>query len=610
VLTRLTIVAFVVTAAACSARQSAVPAVTSTEIHANDNRTPGGRMQDGVLHLQLAIVEAIWHPELAGPERRVLAFAEEGHAPSNPGPLIRVREGTTVAVTVTNRAATALTIGGLCDRRPSCGTVAVAASATATVTFPAPAPGTYFYWATAGEPFETRTGPDSQLNGALVVDAAAGADADRVFVISHYRSEGPTGLDSYVINGRSWPDTERLEYRVGESVRWRWVNPSSSQHPLHLHGQYFRVVKDGDNHVEIDRPAATPSLVVTENLQMARTLVMEWTPREAGRWLFHCHILFHVIPDNRLPLPQWYSEYGNLPHGQHMAGLVLGITVTGPAAATAATGSPPRRLTLRAAQRPGVWSETDGLKAPGLGYALGDDPPTAPGPALLLTRGEPVEITVVNQLEHSTSVHWHGIELESYYDGVPHWNGDDRRRTPWIEPKQRFVAKFTPPRAGTFMYHTHFNDFVQLSSGLYGVLIVTEPGAPVDPAIDHTFIVSRGGVSDEKSPVLVNGAVSAPPVILRRGATHRLRLAGITPVQTVRVRLMDGSSVATWRPLAKDGADLSAAAAIDRMADVQLSPGETYDFTITPNRPGTLRLEVELKSPEATLNAVAPLIVR
>ncbi len=565
-------------------------------------------MQGDVLHLQLAIDQAAWHPELGGPERRVLAFAEEGHAPSNPGPLIRVREGTTVAVTVTNRAAIALTIGGLCDRTQPCGAVAVAPSATATVTFLAPAPGTYFYWATAGEPFETRTGIDSQLNGALVVDPAQGAAADRVFVISHYRSEGATGLDSYVINGRSWPDTERLEYRVDESVRWRWVNPSSSQHPLHLHGQYFRVVKDGDNHVEIDRPATTPSFVVTENLQIGRTLVMEWAPREAGRWLFHCHILFHVMPDNRLPLPQWYSEYGDLPHEQHMAGLVLGITVTGPAAATAPRAAP-RRLTLRVAERPGVWSKTDGLTAPGLGYALGDDPATAPGPALLLTRGEPVEITVVNQLKHSTSVHWHGIELESYYDGVPHWDGDDQRRTPWIEPAQQFVAKFTPPRAGTFMYHTHFNDFVQLSSGLYGMLIVTEPGAPVDLATDHAFIVSRGGVSDEKSPVLVNGAVSAPPVILRRGATHRLRLAGITPVQTVRVRLMSGSSVAMWRPLAKDGADLPAAA-IDRIAEVQLSPGETYDFAITPDRPGTLRLEVELKSPEATFNAVAPLIVR
>jgi hypothetical protein len=73
---------------------------------------------------------------------------------------------------------------------------------------------------------------------------------------------------------------------------------------------------------------------------------------------------------------------------------------------------------------------------------------------------------------------------------------------------------------------------------------------------------------------------------------------------------MDGSSVATWRSLAKDGADLPPAAAVDRAAEVRLSPGETYDFTITPTRPGTLRLEVELKSPDATFNAVAPLIVR
>jgi len=609
VLQRLALFAIALAAAACGAKSPAVATTSSGEIQANDNRTAAGRMQDRVLQLRLAIVEAPWHPELAGPERRVLAFAEEGHAPSNPGPLIRVPEGTTVAVTLTNRAAMSLTVGGLYDRRQAPATVAVAAGATAAITFRAGAPGTYFYWATAGEPFETRTGTDSQLNGAFVVDPATGATADRVFLISHYRSQGPTGLDSYVINGRSWPDTERLAYRVGETVRWRWVNPSSSQHPLHLHGQYFRVVKDGDNHVEIDRPAATPSVVVTENLHLGKTMVMEWSPRQAGRWLLHCHILFHVIPDNRLPLPQWYAEYSDLPHEQHMAGLVLGITVTGPdpAATTAAT---PRRLTLRAAERPGVWSETDGLKAPGLGYALGDTRATAPGPALMLTRGEPVEITVRNQLKHSTSVHWHGIELESYYDGVPHWNGDDRRRTPSIEPNQQFVARFTPPRAGTFMYHTHFNDFIQLSSGLYGVLIVTEPGAPVDPAVDHTFIVSRGGVSDEKAPVLVNGVVSAPPVTLRRGATHRLRLAGITPVQTVRVRLMDGQSVVTWRALAKDGADLPPGAAVERPADLELSPGETYDFTITPTRAATLRLEVELKSPAATLTAVAPLLVR
>jgi FtsP/CotA-like multicopper oxidase with cupredoxin domain len=45
--------------------------------------------------------------------------------------------------------------------------------------------------------------------------------------------------------------------------------------------------------------------------------------------------------------------------------------------------------------------------------------PTAvpvPGPTLALTRGEPVEITLVNRLPEGTAIHWHGMELESYYD--------------------------------------------------------------------------------------------------------------------------------------------------------------------------------------------------
>jgi FtsP/CotA-like multicopper oxidase with cupredoxin domain len=580
------------------------------EIVANDNRRPAGVLRDGALRIHLDVAEGSWHPELAGPQRKILAFAEDGHAPSNPGPMIRVRTGTRVSATVSNRSSTSLTLHGLSDRAAAPADLRLAAGASVEATFTIGSPGTYFYWATAGEPFETRTGPDSQLNGAIVVDPAGDVPEDRVFVIGHYRSGGPTGLDSYVINGRSWPDTEPLSYRVGARIRWRWINPSSSQHPLHLHGQYFRVLRDGDNQSDWNRSPVIPSLVVTENLQVGRTMLMEWTAREAGRWLFHCHILFHVIPDNRLPLPEWYAEYADLPHDQHMSGLVLGITITGAATAAPRSAAAPRQLTLTAAERPGVSFETEGLKVPGLGYALGDAAAAAPGPALVLTKNQPVEITVVNHLTHATSVHWHGIELESYYDGVPHWDGDDRRTTPYIEPGQRFVARFTPPRAGTFIYHTHFNDFVQLSSGLYGALIVVDPSAPFDPAVDHAFVISRGGVSDEDSPVLVNGAVTAAPTTLRAGVTHRLRLVGITPVQTTRVRLMSGDRVLTWRAVAKDGADLDASAATARTAEVRLAPGETYDFAVTPAGPGNLRLDVELVSPTKTLRAVAPLVVK
>jgi FtsP/CotA-like multicopper oxidase with cupredoxin domain len=57
----------------------------------------------------------------------------------------------------------------------------------------------------------------------------------------------PPGDDvlELAINGRSWPHTERLHYKVGETVRWRWLNGSFSQHPMHLHGFHFRTTAPG-----------------------------------------------------------------------------------------------------------------------------------------------------------------------------------------------------------------------------------------------------------------------------------------------------------------------------------------------------------------------------
>ena len=52
----------------------------------------------------------------------------------------------------------------------------------------------------------------------------------------------------------------------------------------------------------------------------------------------------------------------------------------------------------------------------------------------------------------------------------------DSRTAPAIAPGDSFEARFTPPRAGTFIYHTHIDDIRQPSSGLYGAIIVLEPG--------------------------------------------------------------------------------------------------------------------------------------
>ena len=83
----------------------------------NDNRAPAGVLCSGVLTLHLEIRPALWYPEKdGGPHLTVGAFAEEGHAPQIPGPLIRVPEGTEISATVRNLLDHTIYIHGLAPR--------------------------------------------------------------------------------------------------------------------------------------------------------------------------------------------------------------------------------------------------------------------------------------------------------------------------------------------------------------------------------------------------------------------------------------------------------------------------------------------------------------
>jgi FtsP/CotA-like multicopper oxidase with cupredoxin domain len=228
-----------------------------------------------------------------------------------------------------------------------------------------------------------------------------------------------------------------------------------------------------------------------------------------------------------------------------------------------------------------------------------------PGPPLILTRGQPVEIIVRNQMPDATSVHWHGIELESYYDGVAGFSGTAGSTTPLIGPGESFLVRFTPRRAGTFIYHTHSHDNLQLASGLYGPLIVLEPGETFDPTIDHILVFGMIGPLDPKnpnrSPIVVNGRgfeLNAPEgpkprLRLRRGVANRLRLINITTMAELSVSLMDTSGAWNWALIEKDGADVPASERLPRPAkDQVIAVGETYDFIVTPRQTGATWLEV------------------
>jgi FtsP/CotA-like multicopper oxidase with cupredoxin domain len=571
-------------------------------VAANDNRTAAGTLRDGVLTLHLEVTEGNWQAERALPSYRILAFAEAGKEATTPGPLIRVPQGALIEVAIHSRIGNELLIHGLHARPGSAPPLHLQAHATLMTRFRAEAAGTYYYWGTLGKPLEEREGRDSELTGALVVDAPGAGRDDRIFIIGRHgsASESGDGVGAWTINGRSWPDTERLTYAVGAPVAWRWINATGHGHPMHLHGAYFRVERTGDNQRDVPRPADAQNLVVTQKMRAGGTMALTWSPDRSGNWLFHCHILSHVMPENRIPEPLWYDEYAELPHDQHMAGLVLGVQVRKEVAADRLIdSSTPRRIALRVAERPGIrFDDYYKRPVPGVGYAIDGSPVSAPGPALVLERDRPVEITIRNELTHATSVHWHGIELESsYYDGVPHWGVDGDRLTPWIDPGGNFVARFTPPRAGTFIYHTHFNDYAQLTAGLYGALIVVKPGEPPDTAIDHTYVISQGP-DEEKDPILLNGVAEAPMARWRAGSRHRLRLIGITAVATVHVRLSRNGQSVTWQALAKDGADLPAALATLRPAEVDISPGETYDFQYVADAPAALHLDAVVPESE------------
>jgi FtsP/CotA-like multicopper oxidase with cupredoxin domain len=215
------------------------------------------------------------------------------------------------------------------------------------------------------------------------------------------------------------------------------------------------------------------------------------------------------------------------------------------------------------------------------------------GPPLILERGQPVEIAVVNQLREATAVHWPGIELESYYDGVVGWGARGSETTPAIEPGNSFQVRFTPPRAGTFIYHTHMNDEMQMFGGLYGPLIVLEPGARFDPSTDNIFILSRGGRDELTSGRLLNGSPDPPTLHWRKGQRNRLRLINITPNNPALVSLKSPSGLVQWRAVAKDGADLPTAQAVMQSSQQWIWTGETYDFECEPQEGGSLRLEFE-----------------
>ena len=117
----------------------------------------------------------------------------------------------------------------------------------------------------------------------------------------------------------------------------------------------------------------------------------------------------------------------------------------------------------------------DGKPAHGIGING-----SVPAPLLRFREGQDATLTIVNDLDEETSLHWHGLLVPFQMDGVPGIS------FPGIRPRSRFTYRFPIRQAGTYWYHSHSG--LQEQMGLYGPIVI-DPAGPDPIASDREHVV-------------------------------------------------------------------------------------------------------------------------
>lgn len=105
----------------------------------------------------------------------------------------------------------------------------------------------------------------------------------------------------------------------------------------------------------------------------------------------------------------------------------------------------------------------------------------SPGPTIECVEGDKVRIFVTNRLPEHTTIHWHGMLLPCGMDGV------GGLTQPHIKSGKTFVYEFVMQKSGTFMYHPHADEMLQMAMGMMGSFVV-HPKDPTFMPVDRDFV--------------------------------------------------------------------------------------------------------------------------
>ncbi|WP_445747844.1 multicopper oxidase domain-containing protein [Polaribacter sp.] len=164
---------------------------------------------------------------------------------------------------------------------------------------------------------------------------------------------------------------------------------------------------------------------------------------------------------------------------------------------------------------------------------------TIPGPTLEFTVGEYAVIYVKNEMSVETSVHWHGLLLPNFYDGVPYLN------TPPIEPGHTQKYEFPIKQSGTYWYHSH--TMLQEQSGVYGSIVIQPKEKTLE--YDKELVLMLSDWTNEKPINVLRN--------LKRGNEwYGIRKGTSTPLNKVIARGAFGAQLKFWKQRMQ-GADIA-----------------------------------------------------
>ena len=216
----------------------------------------------------------------------------------------------------------------------------------------------------------------------------------------------------------------------------------------------------------------------------------------------------------------------------------------------------------------------------------------SPGPTIECVEGDKVRIFVTNMLPEHTTIHWHGILLPCGMDGV------GGLTQPHIKPGKTFVYEFEMKKSGTFMYHPHADEMVQMAMGMMGFLVVH----PRDPKLhrvdrDFVFLMSSYDIDPGSYVPKVNTMTDfnlwtwntrvfpgIDHLVAAKGDRVRIRVGNLTmtnhPIHLhgydFRVTCTDGG----WVPEAAQWPEVTVDLAVGQMRAIEFKADEPGDWAI------------------------------